>query len=626
MRMLRAEIDKLENDIKTASDYYYNSPTGKGKVSDRIFDSWVEKLRELAPNSPVLKDIGAPIPVKKKVKLPVHMGSLDKIKPETADSWLNSTTGPFNVSDKLDGVSCLIVYDTIKGKQTRKAYTRGDGTYGQDITHLLPHMKVPDTVPFEFAEIRSEMIISLANFKKWVGKFENPRNMVAGITNRKDIHSGIKDIDVVTYELIEPRMKPSKAFSALKKAGFKTAWNENFQTLTAKSLSVILKQRKAESSYEIDGIVITKDTVNPVNTEGNPKYSKAFKELTADSIVKTKVVRVEWNVSKLGAVKPRVEIEPVRIAGVTVTWATGDNAKNIITNGIGPGAIVQVSRRGEVIPKIEAVLKAVEPQLPDIDEDYKWDATKTNFILVNSSKNETVIVKQLLSFFRIIGVENFSSGLVTRFYDHGLETINSIIKAKPEDFMEIEGIKSTMANKIYNNIQSKIKNVPLAVLMSASGCFPNLAEKSISLVLTTLPDILESYTDLNKNEAISMIASDVKGYSEISATVFVKGLYAFSKWLVKHNRITYVKPVISKKPTTELPLSGMQFVFTGFRDNEAEQRIKDLGGVIGSGVSSKTSILVVKDTSALTGKMQAAKKLGVKVLSKDEFLKWLSRY
>ncbi len=624
MKLLRADIERLENSIKIASDSYYNSGTAKvdgKKISDAEFDSWVDKLREVAPSSPVLKNIGAAIPTKKKVKLPVHMGSLDKIKPETADSWLNSTTGPYCVSDKLDGVSILIVYDN----NLRKAYTRGDGTYGQDISFLLDHLKVPDNVPVDYMEIRGEMIISSANFKKWEGKFENPRNMVAGITNRKDIHTGIKDIDVIVYEVLEPRMKPSKSMSYLKKLKFNTVWNGIYQSLTAKSLSMLLKERKIQTKYDIDGLVITKDVTNPINTEGNPKYARAFKELSVDSIVKTTVVQVEWNVSKLGAIKPRVEIKPVRVSGVTITWVTGNNAKFIVDNGIGPNAIVEISRRGDVIPKIENVLKSVKPQLPDLDsESYEWNNTKVDFVLVDKSGNEAIIVKQLLSFFRILGVENFSKGLVSRFYEHGLKTVSAIVKAKPKDFMKIDGIQERMANKIYENIQAKIHDVPLAVLMSASGCFPNLAETSIKVILKAIPEILDSYTDLNKSELVSKIAS-IKGYSTNTATVFVKGIYAFSKWYIKHNYITYEKPA-STKVTTELPLAGQQFVFTGFRDSVAQQKIEDLGGSVGSGVSKKTTILVVKDKSSESEKMTKAKQLNVKILDKVEFNKWLARY
>ena len=619
-------IRKLESDIRDASATYYN--TGKTpvidgkKITDAVFDSWVDKLRELSPESPTLKLIGSPTPsVKVKVKLPFHMGSQDKLKPDTANPWLLANKGPYVVSDKEDGTSIGIVYS----KNTIKAYTRGDGTYGQDISFLVKHLRLPEIEDAEL-KIRGEMIISKAKFSKyWKESFENSRNMVSGITNRKSYHEGFKDIDVIIYEVLEPRMQPSQAFKMLKGLGFKVVPYETFQTLTAESLSELLQERKENSKYEIDGLVVTVDKKNPITVEGNPKYSRAFKEMDLNSFVQTTVIRVEWNVSKDGRIKPRVEVNPVRVSGVTVSFATGDNAKNIIDSGIGPGAIVTISRRGEVIPKIENVIKKAKPQLPDMDaSEYAWDATKVNFVIQNKSANKEYAVKRLIHFFKVLGVENFSDGLIERFAENGLDTVKRIIRATSDDFKGIPGIQDKSASKIYSNIQSKLKNVPLAKLMTASGAFRNMAEKRIQSVLDVMPEILSNYTSTTKNALASMIISRVPGFSEVLAEDFVAGLYEFSAWYVKHNEITYINPV--KTTPKAGGLSGTQVVFTGFRDHEAEEKITRLGGTIGSSVSRNTSLLVVKDKSSASGKTQKADSLGVKIMDRSEFNSWLARF
>ena len=166
---------KLEKILRDLSKEYYN--TGESLVSDEVYDLLKEKLEDLDPNNIFLNEIGAPIDSKEKVKLPYSMGSLDKIKPSTEEleKWKKKYKGAYIVSDKLDGISGQL-YIT---KDDNKLYTRGDGDYGQDISHLLKYlididylqknknnMKLP-------ISIRGELIISRENFKKVDKKFNS---------------------------------------------------------------------------------------------------------------------------------------------------------------------------------------------------------------------------------------------------------------------------------------------------------------------------------------------------------------------------------------------------------------------------------------------------------------------
>jgi NAD-dependent DNA ligase len=216
------------------------------------------------------------------------------------------------------------------------------------------------------------------------------------------------------------------------------------------------------------------DKKNIVNTSGNPDYAVAFKMPTEGNEVRAKVIAVEWAASKHGYLKPRCKIEPVRLAGVTVTYATCHNAAFVRDNGVGPGAEIILVRSGDVIPYITKVVKKVKPSLPSVKEfgDWGWNATDVDIVLVNAQDNDNVKIKQINHFFRTLEVENFSEGLVARFYEHGYDTIEKILEMRKKDMLSIDGIQARMADKIFNNIHEVIDNeVYLPSLMDASGLF-----------------------------------------------------------------------------------------------------------------------------------------------------------
>ena len=152
------------------------------------------------------------------------------------------------------------------------------------------------------------------------------------------------------------------------------------------------KKRKVNGEYDIDGLIITDNGKHKRNTSGNPKYSFAFKNLLEDQIVETEVIDVEWNISKDGLIKPRVNVKSVVIDGVSVNYVTGHNAKNINDNGIGKGAKIKLTRAGEVIPYILEVIKKVKPSEPNVK--FKWNSSKVDYII--DEKNNKEVNKKLL--------------------------------------------------------------------------------------------------------------------------------------------------------------------------------------------------------------------------------------
>lgn len=613
----------LKVDIKNSFGYAYialvnNNPKlwkrviGVTIVNDDMYDDIENALKELSPKT----KIGIGAIVKNKVNLPFFMGSLDKIKPGSVEKWLSSHPGPYIVMDKEDGVSIGIVYE---GK-TVKAYTRGDGSLGQDISYLLPHLKVPKIGADK--KVRGEIIIKKSVFdSKWASEFANPRNMAAGLVNRKDIHQAVSDIDVIVYESISPRGIPSQQLKALKTEGFNVVTFKVFETLDEDDLAEYFSERKKISKYEIDGLVVMQDKKTKANTEGNPDHAVAFKMQGEADEALAEVIAVEWNASKYGLLKPKVKIKPVKLAGVTIQFATGHNAAYIKDSGIGPGALIKIVRRGEVIPYIIETVKKVKPQMPSREEfgPFSWNETGVDLILLNPSDNNDVRIKSITHFFRSIEVEDFSEGLVSRFFDAGFDSYDKIIKMKTSDMLKLDGFQQKMATKVFTNIKKSLENVYLPNLMDATGFFgKNFGSRRCEAILK------QFYPEIMDWESKSVIAIKnkiitVPGFQAVLAEQFSIGLVPFIKWVSSKN-IDFYFDEQDTDPKSDL-LQGEKICMTGFRDVELTTTIEDNGGEISSGVTGNTTILLVADKNSSSSKTVKALAMGIPILTKPEFIK-----
>ena len=248
----KEEIQSLEALIKKADNDYHTK--GKPKLSDKQYDALKDRLAVIDPTNPLLKKVGnAPTGRAKKVSLPFHMGSLDKLyidKVEDIKKWLKGAT-TFVVMDKLDGISAMSGFDVGK----RFLYTRGNGSEGSDISHLASHVR---GIPSGSSVVRGELAISKSAFKKFSKDFENSRNLVAGVSNRtKEIHSAAKVTDFVIHESLSPKAPLPRVAAQLEKQGGKVVWFKVFRKVpTVTELAKLLKERLEKSPYEIDGLVI----------------------------------------------------------------------------------------------------------------------------------------------------------------------------------------------------------------------------------------------------------------------------------------------------------------------------------------------------------------------------------
>ena len=178
--------------------------------------------------------------------------------------------------------------------------------------------------------------------------------------------------------------------------------------LTNSMLSKMLTKGRENYAYEIDGIIVRQNKYTSPSTS-NPKNAFAFKMVLTDQMAEVKVLNILWEASKHGYLKPTLEVEPVNIGGAVIQRATAFNGKYVVEQGLGPGAVVLLTRSGDVIPHVLKVIVSCKPMLPNVD--YTWSESGVDICLTEINSNKTVHEKRILSFFQAMNVEGFGPGL-----------------------------------------------------------------------------------------------------------------------------------------------------------------------------------------------------------------------
>ena len=611
----------LSEIIRIANEYYYNK---NPLLTDNEYDIIREHLERKFPKNKVLEEVGAPI-LKNKVKLPYEMASMDKIKPDTNAllNWMKKYKGPYVISCKLDGVSGLY---TTEGK-TPKLYTRGDGIIGQDITHLLPYLNLPKESGIV---IRGEFIIPKNVFdEKYKNEFANPRNLVAGIINSKKSSNKVNDLRFVAYEVIKPELKPSEQMQYLRKlldtnGNYEVVKNKIMEEISNDVLSEILVDWRNNYEYEIDGIIVCNDKIYE-RKSGNPDHAFAFKMVLSEQMAEAKVVDVIWSASKDGYLKPRVRIEPIKLSGVTIEYASGFNGKFIQDNKIGVGALIQIIRSGDVIPHIKSVsVPAENAKMPLVP--YKWTSTGVDIILENAGEDIIVREKNITSFFVSLGVDGLSSGNVKRIMNAGFDTIPKILKMEKSDFKMVEGFKEKMIEKVFGGIREKIDNASLLDIMVASNLLGRgLGEKKLKPILVAYPDILT----INKTdeEKIKMLR-EVEGIGPENAKSFVSNIPIFMEFLrecelegkLDSGAIVPVKEsIVIEEKVKSNPLFNKKIVMTKVRDKEIIEYLSSVGATLEDNIKKDTFILITKSHDDVSNKTKYAVENKIPIMTPYEF-------
>lgn len=622
----------LEDLIVKAADKYYN--TGNPMIEDYEYDILIDTLKTKYPKSKILKNIGAKVKGKNKVKLDYWVGSMDKIKPDNIkefDKWITKYTGNYVLSDKLDGISALLIYRT---NREINLYTRGTADEGLDISQLIKYINIPSiekiielknninlkTKKDIIMGFRGELMISKNKFDtKWKATMKNARNTVGGLIHSKNVNPDLAlDTDFVAYEIVDPIILPENQFKLLKSTGFITVYNRIYSIINFEILSNYLKKRRDESEYMIDGIIITNNQLYERNIKSNPEYSFAFKDILEDQMVETVVNDIEWNVSKDGLIKPVLILEPVDVGGVQISRVTAVNARNVVNKKLGKGAVIKLIRSGDVIPKIMDVIKpAKKILLPE--GDWSWNETQVD-IISNHSDSQEILIKNIYYFFSSLNAKGLGEKIVEKMVKANINTIKKILTVTMSELLEIDGFKEKSSENILNAIQVSVTNVKLSKLMAASNKLgAGIGEERVKQVLDHYPNLLSDYKKWSTEEFINKL-KELNGWEEKTSSLFVSNFNEFIKFynsikdLVTFEEIKAIK--INKNKYT-----GKNIVMSGFRDNQLQEYLEKSGAKIVNSISKNTDLLIVKDQSTIenaTGKVKKALDLGIDIIAREE--------
>lgn len=620
-------IEELEKLILYTSEKYYND---ESIISDALWDMLVDFLRLKNKKSKVLKKIGSQVKSKNKVTLPYHLGSMDKIKPPSnkINTWKNNYSGDYVLSEKLDGVSALLVYNNKK----LFLYTRGTAIEGTDISPLLKYLSnVPSYDEMEkyckknkingeknLIAFRGELIISKNTFsKRWSNIMKNARNTVSGLVNSKNINPKLAaDTRLVLYEVVDPRFRILDQYKIIKELGFYTVHNKVVKNIDYTFLSKYLVKRKNNSKYEIDGIIVTNNELHQHNKSGNPDYAFAFKDVLEDQKAETKVLDIEWNISKDGYIKPTVLIEAVNIGGVTIKRVTGNNAKFIKDNMISPGAVIEIIRSGDVIPKIEKIIKkASSLKWPNVE--YEWSPSEVDIVAINKCC-KSVNVKNIYYFFSTLDAKGIGEKIVEKLYDSNIDTIEKVLTVTKEQLLSIDGFKEKSAENLIKSIDKIKSKQPLTLIMKASNKLGHgMGLERAKSVLENYPNLLNDYKKWDKNTFIDKLKS-LDGWEDKTSKIFVEN---FPEFINFYNMVKkYINIETKVKEKKKGKYKDMNIVMSGFRDKELAEYLENEGAKITNSISKNTDLLIIKDESVMdTSKVKKAQELNIQIKTKDFF-------
>lgn len=621
-------IEELEKLLLEAQEAYY---AGDPVMSDDEYDALADELRDLDPKNATLAKIGAAAPKDsklKKVKHTIPMGSQSKVNTENNfRAWAGKTQARiFIVEEKVDGLSAELVYK--KGKLVA-AITRGTGEEGEDVTHNVVLMQnVKDKLPGFEGSLRGEIIIEKEPFEKTFSKeFANPRNAAAGITRRKDMHKNVSKLKIIYYDCIsdhkgffteKEKMEYIQKALGLECVNFPTASTDN----VVKWYAHYVERAREESAYEMDGLVIK---VNEIarqeelgETDGRPRSQIAWK--FAAEKRETELKDVRWDVGLTGRITPVAVLDPVKIAGVTVTHATLHNVSNINKLKLWLGDIVLVSRRGDVIPQIEASVRHVQGKslgftslLPPKTCPICGAPTEFEgeYLVCPNSTCPAKFRGDIIKWVRVLEIDQVGPAFVSAALEAGILKDPSDLYTMTVDLIKtIQGYGDSSANTIVKNV-NKSREIPLAKFLAALN-IPNAGNAAFTAVEKA------GFDSLKKIQAASwkdfMKAS---GIGETTAKAVWAGLREKQHIIdqLLRNGIAIKRKLIGK-------LTGKSFCFTGeieIKRGSAIKLVEDMGGEVKTSVGRGLDYLVQANQNSNSTKSQKAREYGTKVIGQKEF-------
>ena len=625
----KEKVDALARLIEGYQKSYYNS---EAEISDGEFDLLWDELKNLAPNHPILKKVGSDsadgFP---KARHLIPMGSQEKAaNPEEFRTWSRKIiAASYAVQYKMDGASLELQYK--KGKLFA-AVTRGDGIMGDEITNnALRMIGVIPEISKEFSGgVRGEVIMTHKIWKEKYAQKANCRNAANGIMRRKD-GSGCEDLNFIAYDAAADSddsyfKNEIEKIRWLKKQGFSATETKEF-TDPEKIIAYreeVSKKRK-NIGFDIDGLVI-KDIITDMTDlrRSRPERQIAFKfELeTAYSILR----EIEWSETG-GTYTPIGIIDPVRLAGTTVQRANLNNPDMIRAMGLQIGSAIIVVKRGEIIPKIEGIApQGVIAENP-IKKEISFPSTcgSCGSSLLDAGARlycpnpacPKKLLHRLEKWIFVLDIQELGEKLIRQLFDTGrVGRISDLYTLTAKEIAEYERMGELSAAKVIRHIQTK-RELSLSSFVAGfdlEGVGELIMEKAVSAGFDTLEKL--------RSASPEQLAG-VYGLGEITARTIAQGI---KELYAEMDKVLYTGIISIAQPPSadELPLKGVSFCFTGelknMKRNQAEEKVKTLGGSAKSTVVKDLSYLVTNDPESGSSKNAKARSLGIKIIDEDAFL------
>jgi NAD-dependent DNA ligase len=606
---------QLVKTLKDAADAYYNS--GKQILSDAEYDLLRDELEERDPENSFLTQVGAK-PQGKVSKLPFFMASLNKIKPATGqvDAFVKKTKAKeVLLSDKLDGISALWT-----GTQL---FLRGDGESGVDSSGIIPFVqglvKTKDPIV-----VRGELVL----LRKDVPSGTIARSWVNGQLHQKTLQKDqLKKIRFVAYEVIQPsKLIPFAQFEFMKLLGFEVPWYSIIpvENLEAK-LKETLKVRRISSEYDTDGIVVASSLeLSEVPKElKNPTAKVAFKMVLGEQCAETKVEEVIWTASAQGYLIPRIRVQPIVVGSARIEFVTGNNARFIVSNGIGPGARVSIRRSGDVIPAIDRVIFPSETNdLLPTDCSWKWngDPVSAIHIINNEENNEDMMKARLVHFAKAFDIPGLGPGIAEKLVTAKISTIGKLLLATSAELIIVIGkTNGPKLFKVIDDIKKGIKGsskVTELDWMIASSCMGR------GVGHTKLESLFSIEKDPRRWRSLPAFPV---GWSKDALEEFLKTYKTYEDWRSKETpMIPYPILSINTVSAAAAPKDSKGSIcLSGFRSKPFQTEYEAKGWTFVDTVSKNlTYLLLPDDPVAESSKVKKAREIStIKILTLGDFKK-----
>jgi len=661
----KEKIEQLRAEINHHNYRYHvlDSP----EISDAEYDELMRELKQLeeqypqflTPDSPTQRVGAAPVEAFGVVEHPSPLLSLGNVfSKEELLAWYTRTSKllegkqfDFVGEHKIDGLAVALTY--VNGQLTIGA-TRGDGFRGENITQNLRTIRsvplsVPKGAPARF-EVRGEVFLPKAGFNKLnqeraeegLSLFANPRNAAAGSVRQLDPRITAKrPLDIYIYMLgyTEGKATPPthwETMEYLKSLGFKV--NPNNALLTSidevEEFHHTWVERRESLPYEADGIVVKLNSLDLQRQLGNighePRWATAYKFPAVQGT--THLIDIGISVGRTGTLNPYAILEPVSVGGVTIKQAALHNEDDIRRKDIRIGDTVIVQRAGEVIPQVvgpvvskrsgQEKLFTMPSRCPVCGA--KVIRPKDEVMSYCTNVACPAQIQQRLEHFvsrggmdiRGIG-ESISATLLREGLVKDVADLYDLHN-KYDQLVKLEKMADKSMTNMLNAIE-KSKDRPLARIIFALGIL-HIGEEMAGLLANHFGSI-DKLADASGEELLSIPAVGPK----LADSIIAFFRQEENRSLLKRLRKAGVRLEEESVKPEELPLAGQEFVITGrleaFARQEAEARVKALGGSTGSSVTGKTTYLVVGTEPG--SKLARAQALGTKQLTEEEFLRLL---